>query len=78
MLSSLLIVLCNIIISIQAITQDTINITMDEKLTTVPLPSDFASFSYEVKCTPGMFSYQGSPRKSFVNLMKNYEFTLLD
>jgi hypothetical protein len=57
------------ILAIQAITQDTINVTMDEKLTTVPLPSDFASFSYEVKCTPGMFSYQGSPRKSFVNLM---------
>ena len=48
---------------------DTINITMDEKLITSQLPGDFASFSYEVPCARGMFSYQGAPRKSFVNLM---------
>jgi hypothetical protein len=50
-------------------TSDTITITLEDKFTTSELPGNFASFSYEVKCAPEMFSYQGAPRKSFVNLM---------
>lgn len=36
-----------------------------------PIASDFASFSYEVSCCPTMFTFNGQPRTSFVNLMNN-------
>jgi hypothetical protein len=34
-----------------------------------PIPSDLASFSYEVDCVPGMTTYNGGVRTSFVNLL---------
>lgn len=34
-----------------------------------PIPSDFASFSYEVSCVPKMFMYNNAPRPTFQGLM---------
>lgn len=37
------------------------------------VPSDFASFSYEVSCAPQMFIFNGAPRKSFVSLLQQLQ-----
>ena len=38
-----------------------------------PVPSDFASLSYEVSCAPGMLMHGSSPRPTFVALMQQLQ-----
>lgn len=49
---------------------DTVSVNPGTPLTGFPrLPPNFASFSYEVSCIPGMFTHNGQTRSSFVNLL---------
>lgn len=52
---------------------DEIDITLGTAERSGRLPTNFASFSYEVECAIQMFSNGGKPRQSFVALLQNLQ-----
>jgi hypothetical protein len=48
---------------------DSVAVTVQAATVGFKVSSSFASFSYEVPCAPGMFTFNNAPRTSFVNLM---------